>query len=219
MSIFETDYPSDKRWLFENGFYLTSSPARMAKLIAHYDLYRQIVELPGHVVECGVFKGTSLIRFCTFREMLEAPWSRKIIGFDAFGKFPTTNDATDTAFIEAFEQEAGDGLTQDDIAAVLSRKGFDNVELVPGNILETVPRYADEHPELRIALLHVDVDVYPPTHTVLTHFLQRVVPGGLVVFDDYATVAGETAAIEDLLPPGVRIQKLPYSHIPAYIRV
>jgi hypothetical protein len=44
--------------------------------------------LPGNIIECGVFKGASLIRFATFRYILEAPFSRKIIEFDTFGKFP-----------------------------------------------------------------------------------------------------------------------------------
>jgi hypothetical protein len=77
-----------KSWEYENGFYLTSPSSRIAKSIAHYELYKKITGLPGEVVECGVFKGASLIRFATFREMTESQFSRKIIGFDAFGKFP-----------------------------------------------------------------------------------------------------------------------------------
>jgi hypothetical protein len=38
----------------ENSFYLRSHPSRMAKLLAHYELYRRITHLPGAVVEMGV---------------------------------------------------------------------------------------------------------------------------------------------------------------------
>jgi len=70
----------DKQWDYENGFYLTSHLTRLSKMLAHYELYKSIVKLPGHIVECGVFKGASLIRFCTYRKILESPFSRKVIG-------------------------------------------------------------------------------------------------------------------------------------------
>ena len=53
---------------YENGFYWFSSPNRIAKLCAHYELYKLIVNLPGEVVESGVFKASSsfvLQRFVT----------------------------------------------------------------------------------------------------------------------------------------------------------
>ena len=56
--------------------------------MAHYELYKKIIELPGSVIELGVFKGSSLIQFCTFRELLENENSRRIVGFDMFDEFP-----------------------------------------------------------------------------------------------------------------------------------
>lgn len=68
----------EKKWEYENGFYLTSHVTRLAKALAHYELYKSIVDLPGHVVECGVFKGASLLRFCTYREVLEGRIHEKL---------------------------------------------------------------------------------------------------------------------------------------------
>ena len=78
-------YDEAKRFDYENGFYLTSSITRLGKIIVHYELYKMINNLPGDIVEFGVFKGASLIRWGTFRELFENPHSRKIIGFDDFG--------------------------------------------------------------------------------------------------------------------------------------
>jgi hypothetical protein len=83
----------DRCWDYENGFYLTSHLTRLSKLLAHYELYKMIVGLPGQVVECGVYKGVSLLRFATFRQVLESPYSRKIIGFDAYGRFPEEGES------------------------------------------------------------------------------------------------------------------------------
>ncbi len=70
-----------------------------------------------------------------------------------------------------------------------NHKIFNNYELIKGDILQTVPKYLSEHPELKIDLLHMDVDVYQPTVTILNTFYDRVITGGLVVLDDFATVA------------------------------
>ncbi len=212
-------YDVDQQWDYENGFYLTSHVTRIPKMLAHFELYKMITDLPGAIVECGVLKGASLIRFCTFREILESPHSRKIIAFDAFGDFPTPKDADDQAFVQEFEGAAGAGIPIDELDSVLNRKGFDNVELVPGDIVESVPAYAETHPELRISLLHIDVDVYAPSAVILKYFYDRLVPGGLLVLDDYGTVNGETRAVEEYFGKHMpQIQKLPISHIPAYIR-
>ena len=209
----------EREWDYENGFYLTSHVTRLPKMLAHYELYKSIVHLPGHVVECGVFKGASFIRFATFREILESPHSRKLIGFDAFGKFPEQEHADDQAFVERFEGAAGEGISTDELDQVMAHKGFENYELVQGNILETVPDYLVAHPELKIALLHIDTDVYEPAATILNNLYDRVVTGGLVVLDDFATVPGETRAVDEFFAgKDILIEKLPISHIPTYIR-
>lgn len=209
----------DKQWDYENGFYLTSHLTRLSKMLAHYELYKSITKLPGHIVECGVFKGASLIRFCTFREILESPYSRKIIGFDVFGKFPEQDNDNDQAFVDEFEGLAGDGISIDELKAVLSYKGFENYELIQGDVTDTIPDYVVNHPELKIALLHIDVDVYKPSITILNNLFDRVVHGGLVVFDDFGTVAGETRAIDQFFAErDVIIEKQPISHIPSFIR-
>lgn len=212
-------FDADRQWYYENGFYLTSHVTRLSKMLAHYELYKSIINLPGHILECGVFKGASLLRFSTFRQILESPYSRKIIGFDAFGKFPKQADANDQRFIERFEGAAGEGITTDELKEVFAHKSFENYEFIQGNIEETVPQYIDKHPELKIALLHVDVDVYKASTIILKHLYDRVVVGGLVVFDDFGFEVGETKAIDEYFSGrNVLIEKLPISHIPSYIR-
>ena len=209
----------DQQWDYENGFYLTSHLTRLPKMLAHYELYKSIVNLPGHVVECGVFKGASFIRFCTFREILESPYSRKIIGFDAFGKFPNPGGTDDQAFVKRFEESAGTGISVKELKKVLSHKGFENYDLVQGDITRTIAEYVANHPELKISLLHIDVDVYEPSVVILEQLYEKVVQGGLVVFDDFGTVAGETKAIDEFFADkSVVIEKLPISHIPSFIR-
>ena len=84
-----------KTFDYENNFYLSCDITRISKLLAHYELYKLTSEIPGAIVECGVFKGSSLSRFAMFRELFGNPYSKKIIAFDIFGKFPTTQFSQD----------------------------------------------------------------------------------------------------------------------------
>ena len=170
-------------------------------------------------MEFGVFKGPSFIRLCSFREALESEFSRKIIGFDAFGKFPQSDNKLDKEFIKSWESRAGDGISVDELNKSLSLKGFKNYQLVEGDITETLPKFLENNPYQKIAFLHIDVDVYKPTKIILELLYERVVKNGLIVLDDYNTVVGETNAVDEfIVDKNIVIEKLPIAHIPAFIR-
>lgn len=206
-------------WMHENAFYWYSAPSRLDKALAQYEIYKRIIDLPGDVLELGVYKAASLIRLATFRRLLETETSRKVVGFDAFGRFPRGGGTpSDEEFISDFELQSGDGLSLEDTAAVIDLKGFRNVELVKGDILQTLPRWMARHPETRIALLHIDTDVYSPARHALELCWDRIVPGGVVMLDDYGAVEGETRAVDEFVDQHqLRISKLPYYRIPSFI--
>jgi hypothetical protein len=203
----------------ENEFYKSSSKDRINKLLAHYELYKKIVNLPGEIIECGVFKGNSLIRLATFRDALETPYSRKIIGFDIFGKFPSTEYAPDKKYLDKFIESAGEeSISIDDLENVFKNKNIENFELIKGDILKTVPDYKAKNPHTKIALLHIDTDVYEPAKVILDYFYDLLVPGGIIMFDDYGTFPGETKAADELMEKnGLIINKLSFYKTPSYI--
>lgn len=191
-------FDESKAFDYENGFYLTSSVSRIGNILSHYELYKKIMDLPGAIVECGVFRGGALIQFASFRELLETENSRKIIGFDIFGEFPEAKNTADQKFREAWVRETkNEFLTKEELLQSFSHKKIGNIELVKGDILETARQYVEEHPELKIALLHIDTDIYEPAKEALEVFYDRVVKGGIVAFDDYGTVGGETWAVDE----------------------
>lgn len=101
---------------------------------------------------------------------------------------------------------------------VLNKKGLnDNIELIEGDINNTVPEYLTEHPELRISLLHVDVDRYEPTVTIMDSLLPKVVDGGIIIFDDYGDFDGETTAIEESISDCQKLHPMPYGIRGAYL--
>lgn len=207
-------------WDFENAFYWFSEPTRLNKALAHYELYKKITNLPGDIFELGVYKAASLLRFATFRNVLENDFSRKIVGFDAFGKFPVSQlkvDA-DVRFVHSFEATGGHGLWRNEVQELIDRKGFKNVSLVEGDIFETLPEYLDSFPASKISLLHLDMDVKEPTEYALDILYERVVPGGLIIFDDYSTVTGATVATDHFVKKfGLKLYKLSNYCVPSFV--
>lgn len=213
------NFEVEKKWEYENGYYLTATEERFGKFLAHYELYKKIINLPGHIVECGVFKGSSFLRFAHFRDILESRKSRKIIGFDIFGAFPKTEFEDDKKYLQNFIDEAGENSIElQELEKALKYKEILNYELIKGDINKSVPTYCKDNPALKIALLHIDTDVYEPAVTILNTMYEKVVRGGLIVLDDYGTFPGETKAVDDFVKnKNISIRKLPLSHSPSFI--
>ncbi|GAA0104094.1 hypothetical protein UT300013_07160 [Paraclostridium sordellii] len=205
-------------WDYENGFYLTSPVNRMGKQLAQYELYKKIVNIPGEILEFGVYKGASIIRFATYRELLENTYSRKIIGFDIFGEFPKTDNDDDNKFIQRFEEQGGNGISKEALEDFIKHKNINNIELIKGNIFDTLDEFLEKNKQIKISLLHLDLDVYKPTKFILEKLYERMVPGGIIVFDDYGTVKGATDAIDEFLKEkNKKIEKLSLCYIPSFI--
>jgi hypothetical protein len=215
--------PIEDRDVFdiENSFYLRSEPYRLGKLLGQYEIYKNILNIPGAIVECGTFKGVSLTRFATFRHAMETAESRKIISFDAFGDFPSSglDRKDDIDFATTHDQQSGGpGISAAKLTALFEAKGFRNFELVPGDVNNTLKKYFEKNAYEKIALLHLDMDVYAPTALALNLLYDRVVPGGVIMIDDYGAVSGANDAVDQFIAgKNLRIQKSLYYKVPAYI--
>ncbi len=213
------NFETDKMFEYENGFYATSTESRFGKLLAHYELYKRIINLPGDVVECGLFKGNSFFRFAHFRDLLESKNSRKLVGFDIFGIFPKTEYENDKKYLDNFISGAGESsIALEEIEKIMEYKKIDNYEFVKGDINITIPKYCKENTHQKISLLHIDTDVYEPAVTILENMYERVVSGGIIIFDDYGTFPGETKAVDDFFKnKKENVQKLSLGLTPSFI--
>ena len=209
----------EKTFQYENDFYLSCRTQRLSKVFAQYELFKMVNGLAGEIVECGVFKGTSFIRWCHLRSMLGESWSRKIIGFDIFGKFPEPDSKDSKKLAEWISMAGDESIDVDQLIGVLDRKGLNTkVELVAGDINQTLPQYVLDHPELRIALLNLDTDIYEPCATILEQLYDRIVVGGVLILDDYGVFPGETKAVDEFFKDqNIKIQKFPFAMTPSFI--
>ncbi len=91
----------------ETKFNLQISKERLAKFLIHYEAFKLVKNLKGSIVECGVFKGTSFLRFATLRSIFKKKNS-KLIGFDHFShNYPKTSFSNEMNIRKAFIKGAG----------------------------------------------------------------------------------------------------------------
>ncbi len=201
----------------ENDFYLTCDLNRINKILVQYELYKKIELIPGSIIECGVFKGNSAIRLMAYRKFLNN-LSKKIILFDVFGKFPN-GGKEDELQRKKFIDDAGiEGISKKQLEKVLKNKKIKNFELIEGDIIKTVKKYKQNHPKLKISLLHVDVDLYEPTKSILENFYSKVSKGGIIILDDYDVFSGETRAVDEFFRnKKIKIRKIENFKTPSYI--
>ena len=170
----------------ETEFNLQMTEDRLAKFLIHYEAFKLIKSLKGAIVECGVFKGTSFVRFAGLRSLFKKKNS-KLIGFDHFSSsYPKTSFSNEMNIRKAFIKGAGSSsISTKQLRKILKRKNIGNFELVKGNVLKTVPDYAKKNKNLKICLLNVDIDFVESTQCVLENFYDKVIKGGVIIFDNY----------------------------------
>lgn len=183
-------------WQIENQFYFKSSPSRIRKIISHYEIFKKTLNVPGIIVECGVFKGNSLQRFLVFRDILLKK-KKKIIGFDVFGKFPSQKNKKDNKFATFHNNKIGLGISMPKLTRSLKSKKFNNFLLIKGPIEKTLDHFLRNNKKLKISFLHLDLDVYKPTFYALNKLYKKVSSGGIVLLDDYGKIQGATKAVND----------------------
>jgi O-methyltransferase len=174
-------------------------------------LVRELDErgIAGDIVECGVYRGGSASILA--RAAKDSPFPRELWLFDSFEGLPepTAPDGADMMRL------AGQLAVPETIARdVVARSGLsaDRTHFVTGWFEQTLPQTRTGP----VALLHIDADFYEPIRLCLERFYDDVVPGGVIVLDDYAWFPGCRAALHELLqnrndrvelifPPGIDI--------------
>jgi O-methyltransferase len=135
--------------------------------------------------------------------------------FDSFEGLPPAKeiDGKDPMGTTAVEWQARQGLPGmknnvkaevEYAARAMALSATKNAHIFKGWFNETLPRY-DGKP---IAILRVDGDWYDSTMDVLTHLHQYVVPGGLIILDDYYYGDGTAKAVHDFLSNNNLIERI-----------
>jgi O-methyltransferase len=153
-----------------------------------YTLYEAMLcarNLDGDVAEVGVFTGGSAMLLAR----LLADTGKDLFLFDTFEGLPESTD-------EAEDRAWKSGDLSASLDAVKRRLApWDTVHFAAGTFPDTAAVVGDRS----FALVHVDVDIQQSVHDCCEFFYPRVVPGGVIVFDDYGyrSCPGARAAVDE----------------------
>ncbi len=183
--------------------YTITSTARLASLVAGV---RHLVrsDLPGAIVECGVWRGGSMMAAALELLRLGAE-DRDLYLFDTFTGMsqPTSLDVADPALAGSYVDAAASleainqwcTIGRDEVEGNLRSTGYppSRMHFVKGKVEDTLPARAPS----QLALLRLDTDWYESTAHEMTHLYPRLCSGGILLIDDYGHWLGARKAIDE----------------------
>lgn len=209
-----------------NNFQIYTRRIYLKKFLAHYELFRKVIDLPGDIVELGVYRGVSLMTWANLLEIRNmGDRQKQVFGFDNFAGFTEISpedgkeDPKVGKTMSGFDSEPFEEMLEDAIS-IYDKDRFipykKRVVLVKGDIEKTVPEFVEDNPGMRISLLHFDCDMYKPTKVALEHFWPLVAPGGVVLFDEYGIRPwqGESNAVDEYFKGKAKIKRFDWAPNP-----
>jgi len=181
-----------------------TSPERIFSLV---EATKYVVEnnIPGDIVECGVWRGGSIMAVLKVLQQLKSS-DRHIYLYDTFEGMsePTADDvAIDGNTAKQLLQQ--NKKTEQDLVWAYSAievvennikpLGYDpsRIHFVKGKVEDTIPGTIPE----KISLLRLDTDWYESTKHELEHLFPRLSKGGILILDDYGHWQGAKKAADE----------------------
>jgi hypothetical protein len=203
------DYPPDfdefdRQVIAKTESYTMTSPERIATLIDAVEYVVQ-AEIPGTFVECGVWKGGSMMAMAL--TLLRLGQLRDLYLYDTFEGMtePTQKDVDlfgqRASSLLANRQRDEDGtniwayapLAKVQRALENTNYPAERIHYVKGPVEETIPRTIPSD----IALLRLDTDWYESTKHEFEHLYPVLKSGGIVIVDDYGHHMGARRATDE----------------------
>jgi hypothetical protein len=205
LNLFEKcPIPTDQL-LVNLHLYMRSSV--VAKMLYLNELYQKVIELPGVVMEFGVWWGANLTFFECLRAVYEPyNYTRKIIGFDTFQGYsaPNKEDGT-SSYVTKGSYSVSSGYEKylqkllDYHEAENSLSHIKKTELVKGDAGVMIQKYLKNNPETIISLAYLDLQLYEPTKNCLQAIRSHLVKGSIIALDELNNrdFPGETIALKE----------------------
>lgn len=175
------------------GFTMVPAPAFAHNL----DVCRARAPASGCIVECGVWRGGMSAA------MADTLPGRRHYLFDSFEGLPPAREEDDGAAAIAWQKDTQSPFYYDNCSAergfaerAMAQSRARETILMPGWFADTL---ADFTPAEPIAVLRLDGDWYDSTMQCLTGLYRHVMPGGLILIDDYYFWDGCARAVHDFL--------------------
>jgi O-methyltransferase len=180
--------------------YTMTSDACIMSLMGAVD-YVSRNKIAGDFVECGVWKGGSMMTAALTLKILNDT-NRNLWLYDTYEGMPppTEQDVThDNHTAEKVLETRADFLTAplEGVKQAMTSTGYGPAKMhfIKGKVEDTIPGRIPE----RIALLRLDTDWYESTKHELIHLYPRLAPGGVIIIDDYGYWRGSREATDEYI--------------------
>ena len=203
---FKTIYPdfdTDSVEIIQRVKDLTMTSPEMIFALCEAVRYINSHNIPSDIVECGVWKGGSMMAVAHMLLKLNDV-NRNLYLFDTFEGMPPPSDID--VNLEGFSAETllRDSKKDEKIWAyaplesvrqAISATNYDpkKIYFIQGMVEETIPNQAPEN----ISILRLDTDWYESTRHELIHLFPRLVKGGIIIIDDYGYWQGARKAVDE----------------------
>lgn len=229
MNIEDLEITNNSQDLYDNfnNFIISDDRRVFNKLVARTLIYDSVKDIPGDIVECGIFKGSGLFTFLKLKKVMNPNSAKKVVGFDYFDTDNLIKNISGNQDKVAMETLfRGRNFTHNESSKIEMEKkiienGFSkhDFELVEGDITITSREYVKKNPGFKISLLYMDLDLEEPTYQTLNNFWENITIGGIIVFDEYGyNKWSESKGVDRFIKEkGIRIKSLNYNCPTAYI--
>lgn len=195
----------DERIITEVRPYTMTYAARLWSLI---QAVRYVIDdgVPGDFVECGVWRGGSVMAMAEAATALGST-DRKIWLYDTFNGMtaPSERDVEAGTGVSAADMlattEIGDGrnvwcvASRADVEANIRKTSYppSQFEIVEGDVTSTLHTSSPE----QISLLRLDTDWHESTRVSLEVLYPKLAAGGVCILDDYGHWEGARQAVDE----------------------
>lgn len=215
----------DEEILENLGLFLTSK--YLSRILCMHELYTQIVDIPGIVVEFGTRWGPNVALYAALRGIYDTfNRHRKIVAFDTFEGFPSISREDGGSRLMkkgnlALPQSYEDYLRQvmDCQERLNPLSHITKYEVIKGDATVEFPNYIRRHPETIVAFAYFDMDIYKPTKQCLEAIMPLVIKGSVIGFDELndPDSPGETVALMEAVGLNkVRLKRYRYASRVSY---
>jgi hypothetical protein len=181
------------------------------RMITLYELYKKVLGLAGHIGEVGVFKGAGTLLFAKLVHIFESESLTQVHGFDWF-KGTGRGGENDTSLVP----QGGYQSSYEDLLKITDLQKLDHIVRIHNfDVTESLTDFFEQNQHLQFKLVFLDAGMYEVMKCCVPAFWSRLVPGGIMVFDQYSHefAPGETIAVREFLP-NVRINTIENSWMP-----
>jgi hypothetical protein len=187
----ELNNPSNDIYENFNNFIFSDDLKLTGKMLHRFKHFLNIKHLPGDIVEVGVFKGSGMATFLKFIQIFCPNSNKKVIGFDIFDTIKGSKILDKDTILDkenmkvVYDRVKHNELTYDAVDKRIKNIKVDKYKLIDGDVELTMPKFINENPGFRAALIYIDVDLERPTYHTLINMWDRLLPGGVILFDEY----------------------------------